>query len=48
MLYEVGPAFLPIMSWTAFTMYHPHVKNIPQGLGATCLYLANEIWLDQA
>ena len=47
-IYDKGPAFLPIMSWTAFTMYHPYVKNIPQGQGATDLYLASEIWLDKA
>ncbi len=46
-IYERGPAFLPIMSWTAFTLYHGFVKNVPQGLGATGLYLWNEAWLDQ-
>ena len=46
-IYERGPAFLPIMSWTAFTLFHSFVKNVPQGLGATGLYLWNEAWLDQ-
>ncbi|MCH8064296.1 MAG: hypothetical protein IIC90_00520 [Chloroflexi bacterium] len=45
MIYERGPAFLPIMSWTAFTLYHSFVKNVPQGLGSTGLYLWNEAWL---
>jgi ABC-type transport system substrate-binding protein len=47
-LYAKGPAFLPIMSWTAFTLYHGFVKNVPEGLGATGLYLTSELWLDQA
>ena len=47
-IYEKGPAFLPIMSWVGFTMYQPFVKNIPEGLGATGLYLVSEIWLDKA
>ena len=46
-IYARGPAFLPIMSWTAFTLYHSFVKNVPQGLGSTGLYLTNEMWLDQ-
>lgn len=44
-LYARGPAFLPIMSWTAFTMYQPFVKNILQGLGTTGLFQASEWWL---
>jgi len=48
MLYDKGPSFLPIMTWTAFTCYHPFVKNVPQGYGGTGQYLENEIWLDQA
>ena len=44
-IYERGPAFLPIMSWTAFTLYHSFVKNVPRGLGSTGLYLWNETWL---
>jgi ABC-type transport system substrate-binding protein len=47
-IYDKGPAFLPIMSWTAFTLYQSYVKNVPQGLGATGLYLASEVWLDKA
>ncbi len=47
-IYDKGPAFLPIMSWTGFTMYQPYVKNIPQGLGGTGLFLTNEMWLDKA
>lgn len=45
MLYAKGPAFLPIMSWTGFTLYRGSVKNIPQGLGATGLYV-NTWWLE--
>ncbi len=47
LIYEKGPAFLPIMSWTAFTLYHSFVKNVPQGLASTGLYLTNEMWLDR-
>ncbi len=47
MIYEKGPSFLPIMSWTAFTLYHSYVKNVPTGLGATGLYLWNEAYIDK-
>ena len=47
LIYEKGPAFLPIMSWTAFTLFQSFVKNVPQGLGGTGLYLWNEVWIDQ-
>jgi len=47
-IYENAPAFLPIMSWTGFTLYHPFVKNVQEGLGATGLYLTRETWLEQA
>ncbi len=45
-IYERGPSFLPIMSWTSFTLYQSIVKNVPQGLASTGLYLTNETWLD--
>ena len=48
MIYDKGPAFLPFMTWTTYTMYHELVKNVPRDLGATGLYYANEMWLDQA
>ena len=35
------------MSWTAFTLFQSFVKNVPQGLGGTGLYLWNEVWIDQ-
>ncbi len=44
LIYEKGPAFLPIMSWQAYTLRHGIVKNYPQGLGASGLYL-NNWWL---
>ena len=47
-IYEKGPAFLPIMSWVGFTMYQPFVKNIPEGLGATGRYLVSDIGLAKA
>ena len=43
-IYARGPAFLPIMSWTGFTMYQPYVRNVTQGLGTTGLYLMSEWW----
>ena len=33
-LYARGPAFLPIMSWTGFTMYQPYARNILHGPGS--------------
>jgi peptide/nickel transport system substrate-binding protein len=47
LLYERGPAFLPIMTWNAYTLYREFVKNYPQGLGATGLFL-NNWWLENA
>jgi ABC-type transport system substrate-binding protein len=46
LIYEKGPAFLPIMTWVSFTLYHPFVKNITPDLGSTGLYLTREWWLD--
>ncbi len=45
MLYDKGPAFLPIMTWTAFTLRQPSVKNYPSGIGASGLYL-NDWWVE--
>ena len=45
MVYEKGPTFLPFVTWNAFTLYHPRVKNIPTGIGASGLYV-NDWWLD--
>lgn len=47
MLYDKGPAFLPIMTWVAFTLRQAKVKNWPRGIGASELYL-NDWWLDSA
>jgi ABC-type transport system substrate-binding protein len=45
LIYEKGPAFLPIMSWNAFVLRHDFVRNWPVGLGNAGLYL-NNWWLD--
>jgi len=46
-IFEKGPAFLPLVSPYAITLYQPYVKNIPQGIGASGLYV-NTWWIDQA
>ena len=46
LIYEKGPASLPIMSWMGFTLYHGFVKNVPRNLGSTELFLTSEMWLD--
>lgn len=46
-IYDVGPGFLPIVSPYSFTLYQPYVKNIPEGLGSTGLFL-NNWWLEKA
>ncbi len=45
LIYEKGPAYLPIMSWISYTLYHDFVKNVPIGLGNTGGYV-NTWWLD--
>ncbi len=45
LIYEKGPAFLPIMSWNAFVLRHPFVRDWYPGLGKAGLYL-NDWWLD--
>ncbi|MCH7811665.1 MAG: hypothetical protein IH958_03455, partial [Chloroflexi bacterium] len=30
-IYEAGPAYLPIMTWNAFTLRQASVKNLPRG-----------------
>jgi peptide/nickel transport system substrate-binding protein len=47
MIYERGPAYLPIMSWTDYTVRHGNVKNWPMGLGAAIELFTNDQWLDQ-
>ncbi len=43
--YEKGPGFLPIVSWIAYTLYQPFVKNITPGLRGAGQSL-NNTWLD--
>src|SRR3990170_7187982 len=47
LIYEKGPAFLPIFSWLIYDVYHGFVKNHPntRGLGDTHSYL-NDWWLE--
>lgn len=47
LIYERGPASLPIMSWMGFSLYHDSVKDVPRSLGTTGLFLTSEIWLDE-
>ena len=42
--YKVGPSFLPIMSWYAYTSYWNFVKNV-KVLGDTSTSLSG-VWLD--
>jgi peptide/nickel transport system substrate-binding protein len=43
LIYEKAPAFLPIMSWTDYTVRQPKIKNWPSGLGT-----AFELYLNTA
>ncbi len=45
LIYEKGPSFLPIVSWSSYNLYWDFVKNYPSGLGDTQTFL-NESWLD--
>ncbi len=45
LIYEKGPAYLPIVSPISYTLYQPFVKNITTGLGGAVAYL-NNTWLD--
>ncbi len=45
LIYEKGPAFLPIVSWLSYTLFQPFVKNITPGLASAGDYL-NNTWLD--
>ncbi len=42
--YEVGPSFLPNMSWYAYTNYWNFVKNA-KVLGDTAIFLS-DVWLE--
>ena len=45
LIYSKGPSFLPFVSPYSFTLYQERVKNIPQGLGSSGLWV-NTWWLD--
>jgi ABC-type transport system substrate-binding protein len=47
MIYEKGPTFLPFVSPYSFTLYQKYVKNIPQGIGASGLFV-NNWWIDKS
>ncbi len=47
LIYSKGPTFLPIVSPYSFTLYQPRIKNIPQGLGASGLFV-NDWYIDEA
>ena len=43
-VYDKGPTFLPLVSPYSFTLYHPRVRNVPQGIGASGLFV-NTWWI---
>ncbi|MEE8386248.1 MAG: ABC transporter substrate-binding protein [Dehalococcoidia bacterium] len=45
LIYEKGPAFLPIVSWLSYSLSQPFVKNITPGLRGAGQFL-NNTWLD--
>jgi peptide/nickel transport system substrate-binding protein len=45
LIYDKGPSFIPIVSPYSFTLYQPRVKAIPEGIGASGLYV-NTWYLD--
>ena len=45
LIYDKGPAFLPIVSPFSRTLYWNFVKNIPTGIGSTGL-IVNDWWLE--
>ncbi len=45
LIYEKGPAFLPIVSWLSYSLSQPFVKNITPGLRGAGQFL-NDTWLD--
>jgi len=47
MIYAKGPTFLPLVTPYSFTLFQDYVKNIPQGLGTSGLFL-NTMYLDKA
>jgi peptide/nickel transport system substrate-binding protein len=47
LIYERGPAYLPIFSWTDYTVRHEYAKGFPEGLGAAVELFTNSQWLDK-
>jgi peptide/nickel transport system substrate-binding protein len=45
LIYEKGPAYLPIVSWLSYSLSQPFVKNITPGLRGAGQFL-NDTWLD--
>jgi hypothetical protein len=45
LIYEKGPAYLPIVSWFSYSLSQPFVKNITSGLRGAGTFL-NNTWLD--
>jgi ABC-type transport system substrate-binding protein len=45
MIYDKGASFLPLVSPYSFTLYQPRVKAIPEGIGASGLYV-NDWYLE--
>jgi peptide/nickel transport system substrate-binding protein len=45
LIYEKGPSFMPIVSPYSFTLYSDRMKDVPQGLGASALFV-NTWWID--
>lgn len=39
LVYEKGPTFLPLVSPYSFTLYQKSVKNVPQGIGGSGLFV---------
>jgi len=39
LIYSKGPSFLPLVSPYSFTLFQPRVKNVPEGIGASGLYV---------
>lgn len=47
LIYSKGPAFLPLVTWTDFTVRQGAVKNFPTGLGTAYELYLNTAWLDR-
>ncbi len=45
LIYAMGPASLPIVSWVEYSLHQPFVKKMRPGLGNAGQYL-NDLWLD--